>query len=187
MPNSQIATQFQDTAFNSELAPSVGVWRNEILLLSRRLKLNTLATLTVKEVMWIQNFWTEISGKSIINPTLLKADNQGAIELLNNNKFHTRTKHINVRYHFIHEVIENKFLDIQYVPTDENIVDIFTKALARPLFEKFRGMLGLCYAWGGVLRLEQVCYVFMNNFLLNSFFFLLYHFINSAIMPYSSA
>ena len=96
--------------------------------------------------MWIRNFWTEISGKSIINPTLLKADNQGVIELSNNNKFHAHTKHINVHYHFICEVIENKFLDIQYVPTDKNIVDIFMKALTRPLFEKFRGMLGLHYA-----------------------------------------
>ena len=103
-------------------------------------------THAAKEVMWIQNFWMEISRKSIINPTLLKADNQGAIELLNNNKFHAHTKHIDVRYHFIREVINNKFLDIQYVPTDKNIADIFTKALTRLLFEKFRGMLGLRYA-----------------------------------------
>ena len=57
-----------------------------------------------------------------------------------------RTKHIDVCYHFIHEALENKLLEIKYVPTDENIVDIFTKPLSRPLFEKFRKMLGLSYA-----------------------------------------
>ena len=62
-------------------------------------------------------------------------------------------------------MIKNKFLDIQYVPTDENIVDIFTKALPRPLFEKFRGMLGLHYAWGGVLKLGQAHIEFTNIFI----------------------
>ena len=66
--------------------------------------------------------------------------------------FHVHTKHIDVCYHFICEAIENKSLDIQYVPTNENIVDIFTKALARLTFKKFREMLGLCYTWGGVLE-----------------------------------
>ena len=103
-------------------------------------------TNATKEILWIRNFWAEINGKSIFNPTLLRADNQGAIQLSNNNKFHACTKHINVRYHFIHEALENKLLEIKYVPTDENIVDIFTKPLSRLLFKKFREMLGLSYA-----------------------------------------
>ena len=77
---------------------------------------------------------------------MLRADNQGAIQLSNNNKFHACTKHIDVHYHFIREALENKLLEIKYVPTDENIVDIFTKLLSRPLFKKFREMLGLSYA-----------------------------------------
>ena len=100
-------------------------------------------THTVKEIMWIWNFWAKQDGNLIVGPTLLKADNQGMIELSNNNKFHAWTKHIDMRYHFIREVIENEVLDIQYVPTDKNIADIFTKALTRPIFEKFWGMLGL--------------------------------------------
>ena len=103
-------------------------------------------TNAAKEILWIRNFWAKINGKSIFDLILLKANNQGAIQLSNNNKFHTHTKHINVRYHFIHKALENKLLEINYVPTDENIVDIFTKPLSRPLFEKFRKMLGLSYA-----------------------------------------
>ena len=99
-----------------------------------------------KEILWIRNFWAKINRKSIFDLTLLRANNQGAIQLSNNNKFHARTKHIDVRYHFIREALENKLLEIKYVPTDENIVDMFTKPLSRPIFEKFREMLGLSYA-----------------------------------------
>ena len=80
-----------------------------------------------------------------------------------------------------YEALENKLLEIKYVPTDENIVDIFTKPLSRPLFEKFRGMLGLCYAWGGVLRLWQAHIYSMNFFPITFFYFLLYPTIDSAL------
>ena len=103
-------------------------------------------TNATKEILWICNFWAEIKGKLIFDLTLLRANNQGAIQLSNNNKFHTCTKHIDVHYHFIHEALKNQLLEIKYVPTDENIVDIFTKLLSRPLFEKFTEMLGLSYA-----------------------------------------
>ena len=93
-----------------------------------------------------RKFLAEINRKSNFNLTLLRANNQGAIQLSNNNKFHAHTKHINVCYHFIREALKNKLLEIKYVPTDKNIVDIFTKLLSRPLFEKFREMLGLSYA-----------------------------------------
>ena len=102
-------------------------------------------TNTTKEILWIQNFWAKINRKSIFNLILLKANNQGVIQLSNNNKFHVCTKHINVCYHFICKALENKLLEIKYVPTDKNIVDIFTKPLSRPLFKKFRKMLGLSY------------------------------------------
>ena len=103
-------------------------------------------TNTTKEILGIHNFWAEINGKPIPDPILLRGNNQGTIQLSNNNKCHVHMKHINVRYHFICEALENKLLGIKYVPTDENIADIFTKPLYRPLFEKFRGMLGLRYA-----------------------------------------
>ena len=55
------------------------------------------------------------------------ANNQGTIKLSNDNKFHVQTKHVDIHYHSIQEALENKVLDIQYVPTDNNIADIFTK------------------------------------------------------------
>ena len=60
-----------------------------------------------------------------------------------NNKFHPRTKHINIRYHFIRLAVdEDKVIPI-YCPTDLMIADMFTKPLARPKLQKFVEMVGL--------------------------------------------
>jgi len=74
---------------------------------------------------------------------MIKADNQGAIALAKDNKFHSRTKHIDLRYHFIREAVEEGKIKMEYVPTTENVMDIFTKALPRPKFEEFVSRLGM--------------------------------------------
>jgi hypothetical protein len=56
-----------------------------------------------------------------------------------------RTKHIDIRYHFIREAVENSKINMQYIPTNDNIADIFTKPLAKAKFERFTAMLGLGY------------------------------------------
>jgi len=52
-------------------------------------------------------------------------------------------KHIDLRYHFIWEAVEDKKIILNYIPTDKNVSDILTKGLARPKFEQFVEMLGL--------------------------------------------
>ena len=85
-------------------------------------------------------------GNQEINPTMLHEDNQGAIELVKNNKNHSRTKHIDVRHHFIRSHIENGNITIQYIPTENQIADILTKALPAEKFEKHRDALGMEFA-----------------------------------------
>ena len=70
-------------------------------------------------------------------------NNQGEIALAKDNKFHARTKHINLRHHFIREAVEEEKIKVIYIPTEENIVDIFTKALARLKYEGCVERLGL--------------------------------------------
>ena len=65
------------------------------------------------------------------------------IALAKDNKFHLQTKHIDLQFHFIREAVEDNKILITYIPTEENIADIFTKALARPKFEGFIERLGL--------------------------------------------
>jgi hypothetical protein len=70
-------------------------------------------------------------------------DNQGAIALAKDNKFHARTKHIDLRYHFIREAVDDGKITMKYVPTADNVADIFTKALGKPKFKQFVGLLGM--------------------------------------------
>ena len=63
--------------------------------------------------------------------------------LAKDNKYHAHTKHINLRHHFIREAVEEEKIVVTYIPTGENVADIFMKALARLKFEGFVGKLGL--------------------------------------------
>ena len=54
-------------------------------------------------------------------------DNQGAIALAKDNKFHSQMKHIDLRYHFIREAVDDGKIKMEYIPIIKNIADIFTK------------------------------------------------------------
>lgn len=96
-----------------------------------------------RENIWLRNLISEISPKPIKNPTPLHSDNQGAIALAKSGSYHARTKHIDIRYHFIREAVTNRQLFLKYLPTEDMIADIFTKALPRRQFEKLRTLLGV--------------------------------------------
>lgn len=96
----------------------------------------------VKELVWLNRLLDNLD-VDIENP-VLHLDNQGAIKLTKNPEFHKRTKHIEVRYHFIREKFEEGFFRLRYVNTKEQIADIFTKPLSRHKFQYFRKLLGMC-------------------------------------------
>jgi hypothetical protein len=99
-------------------------------------------THAAKEGIWLRSFIKEIMGIER-DPLTLKADNQGAIALAKDNKFHARTKHIDLRYHFIREAVDDGKIKMEYIPTTENVADIFTKSLARSRHEELVAKLGL--------------------------------------------
>jgi len=68
------------------------------------------------------------------SPTVLKEDNQGAIELSRNPRFHNRTKHIDVTFHFIRERIASNKVKVVYCPANDMLADNMTKGLDRDLF-----------------------------------------------------
>ena len=57
--------------------------------------------------------------------------------------FHDKSKHIEVRYHFIRYIVKKGVIKPKYVPTEEQVVDVLTKPLARVKFEYFQDMLGV--------------------------------------------
>ena len=103
-----------------------------------------------REVLYLKSLIGELY-EPITHPIPIYCDNQGAIALASNNKFHARTKHIDIRYHFIRALIRDNTLDLKYIPTDDNLADAFTKALPRPRLEKLRADMSVDCARGGVL------------------------------------
>jgi hypothetical protein len=95
-----------------------------------------------KEAIFLQNLYGDV-GIPIQLPLYLLVDNQSAIHIAENPIFHARTKHIEVRHHWIREKIEDELLEIEYIPTTDQVADIFTKALGAEKFLKFRDALGL--------------------------------------------
>ena len=63
--------------------------------------------------------------------TMIYEDNQGCIALARNPVFHSRTKHIDTKFHFLREKIEEGVMKHEYKPTNEMIADGLTKALGR--------------------------------------------------------
>jgi hypothetical protein len=76
-------------------------------------------------------------------PIVIYCDNINSILLANNPVYHVRTKHIEVHYHFIREKVLAKEIDLIHVSTEDQVVDIFTKALGIDKLKKFRQMLGV--------------------------------------------
>jgi hypothetical protein len=76
---------------------------------------------------------------------ILCADNQGSIFIGSNPVQERRTKHINIRYHYIRECIENGDISVVFIEGKENPADMYTKNLGTTLFLKFRDSLGLTF------------------------------------------
>jgi hypothetical protein len=69
-------------------------------------------------------------------PTTVFCDNNSTIMLSKNHVFHKKTKHIDTRYHFIRELVNNKEICLEFCRSKEQVTDIFTKSLARDAFQK---------------------------------------------------
>jgi hypothetical protein len=65
------------------------------------------------------------------------------MNLSENPVFYDKSKHIEIKYHYIRDMVQRKAVHVQYLPTHEQIADIFTKLLARTKFKYFRERLGL--------------------------------------------
>jgi hypothetical protein len=81
-----------------------------------------------KEIVYLRRLFKSF-GMEQVGPTMLRVDNNAAITLATTEGHHERTKHINVRYHFVRELVAENIINITHVGTDEQTADILTKAL----------------------------------------------------------
>jgi hypothetical protein len=90
-----------------------------------------------KDIVWTRRLLSGI-GCDQKQPTELFCDNQGALKLVSNPEFHRRTKHIDVRYHYVREQQMDGSIVVSHVGTKEQLADLLTKALAGPAFQDLR-------------------------------------------------
>eukprot|EP00253_Pinus_taeda_P022157 PITA_22157 len=93
-----------------------------------------------KEIVWLRKILEDLQVKQV-QSTPLMIDNTSAIKLAKNPKFHDHTKHINTKYHLIRHHVEAKTIHLRHCSTNEQVSDIFTKALGREKLERFRTCL----------------------------------------------
>ena len=95
-----------------------------------------------QEAVWLSRLLSDIKAPPQ-TPILIKEDNQGTISIARNPISHSRTKHIDVKFHYIREALEDGIIDLIYCPTEQMTADILTKPLARQQFETFQLEMGL--------------------------------------------
>jgi hypothetical protein len=94
------------------------------------------------QVLWMIQTLVDLEVKYTA-PIPIHCDNTSAISVSKNPVFHSKTKHIPIKYHFLREQVTNQIVQVHYIPTIEQIADIFTKPLAKTLFEYLRQKLGV--------------------------------------------
>ena len=100
------------------------------------------ATSCVCHAIWLRNLLKELNLPQE-EPTKIFVDNKSAIALAKNPVFHDRSKHIDTRYHYIRECVTKMDVQLEYVKTNDQVADIFTKPLKREDFIKMRSLLGV--------------------------------------------
>jgi transposase InsO family protein len=96
-----------------------------------------------KEALWIRRLHDELLGKTGNGTQPIFCDNMSALALVKNAKFHDKSKHIDVKHHFVRHAYESGQIDLRYRSTAEMPADIFTKALARDAHWRHVAALGL--------------------------------------------
>jgi hypothetical protein len=94
------------------------------------------------QVVWLRRLLAELTGAQV-QPPALKVDNQPAIALAKNPVLHDRSKHIDVKFHFLRDCVDGGQLVIEFVDTRRQLAYILTKSLGRLRFQEPRGMIGM--------------------------------------------
>ena len=83
-----------------------------------------------QQMVWMHSWLDEVAIKHS-SPGQIKGDNRGAIALTKNTKDHGKVKHIDIRHHYIRELIQSGAVNIEHVSSGDNLADLFTKSLPR--------------------------------------------------------
>ena len=116
--------------------------RQEVVSLSTAESEYVAVSHATKEALWLRSLIGQVFGR-FADLTTLYCDNQAAIALAKDHQYHARTKHIDIRFHFVRWVISDGHLRLIYCPTDDMVADTLTKALPSAKVKHFAQELGL--------------------------------------------
>ncbi|MCO5592121.1 hypothetical protein L7F22_046116 [Adiantum nelumboides] len=97
---------------------------------------------TTVECVWLRRLMVAL-GVGHDTANTIYTDSQSALAVARNPIFHAHTKHIELHYHYVRERLSAGEISLAYVPTQDNLAYLFTKALSREKLEAFRKALGL--------------------------------------------
>ena len=92
------------------------------------------------EVIWLRKLLSDLFDLQM-DATCIHCDNQSCVKLSENPVFHDKSKHIEIKYHYIRDMVQKGALKLQCVVMEEQIADVLTKPLARVKFEYFKEKL----------------------------------------------
>jgi hypothetical protein len=101
------------------------------------------ATSCACQAIWLRRILEEIQFKQQ-GATSIYCDNSSTIKLSRNPVLHGRSKHIDVKYHFLRDLAKDEVINLIFCKSEDQVADIFTKPLKTPLFHKLRELLGVC-------------------------------------------
>ena len=100
-----------------------------------------IAALTAEtQGVWLARLMEELIGRES-DPPMLYVDNKATISLIKNPVLHDRSKHIEIRFHYIRECADRRLIKIDFIRTEEQLGDIFIKSLAQVKFEELRSKI----------------------------------------------
>jgi hypothetical protein len=98
----------------------------------------------VQEAVWLKRFLGHLGIKSFLEkPITIHCDSMAAIAYSKDPKDHPKSKHIEMRYHYVRDMIAKKEVILEYIPTTRMLADPLTKAISRDLFQAHVKMLGV--------------------------------------------
>lgn len=95
----------------------------------------------VQEIIWLQQLLSEINMGPSGGPATLRTDSQSAKAISTNDAYHARTKHINIRHHFVRDQVKDGRVTLKWISGEQQIADMLTKALKFVRFRELRGAI----------------------------------------------
>lgn len=100
------------------------------------------ACAAAQEAIWLKRLLRDITGKDIGCVTIYE-DNTACISYSKNPIAHYRSKHIDIRYHFLRQCVANQWVELQHIASNSMVADMLTKPLHYPKFNTFRTACGM--------------------------------------------